>query len=127
MVDYDTATMYPDRHGLAEGYDAAKHRRYLLNTHIPKYMQFLEDELNENEDDTWLGSMDAISMADIAWYSTLKWLKSGKFDGFTADQLHRYPNVYRFIDEVESQLEWDDELEEESTEEKTGQGEKKEQ
>tara|TARA_B110001450_G_scaffold194626_1_gene182924 strand:+ start:344 stop:1156 length:813 start_codon:yes stop_codon:yes gene_type:complete len=99
--------MYPAKHGLDEAcYDAHTHRQFILQTHIPKYLQLLEDELaNTGEDeDTWLGGMNAISMADMAWYPTLKWMQNEKFTGFTTNDMDGFPAVCKYLDEMRNQV-----------------------
>jgi glutathione S-transferase len=96
--------MYPAKHGLDQaGYDAHTHRQFILRTHIPKYLQLLEDELAHKED-TWLGGMNAISMADMAWYPTLEWMQNEKFTGFTANDMDGFPAVCKYLDEMRNQI-----------------------
>ncbi len=95
--------MYSDRAGLGEtGYSAEKHRTWILENHIPKYLALLEDDFND--DSKWLGKMDRISMADFCWYPTLCWLHEGTFDGVTSDTFSPYPKVLRFMKEVGMQI-----------------------
>lgn len=95
--------MYSDRAGLKDtGYDSTKHREWILNNHIPRYLSYLETDLSSGQ---WLGQMDMISMADFCWYPTLCWLRDGTFDGVTADTLSKYPNILRFMEDVSMQLE----------------------
>ena len=97
--------MYPERHGLLEaGYDKTKHRAFLLETHIPKYLKLLEAELGPEAEEDWLGGFDSITMADLAWHATLKWLQSGVFDGFDAESLSAYPSVVKYLAEIDAQL-----------------------
>jgi len=99
--------MYPAKHGLDEGcYDAHKHRQFLLQTHIPKYLQIIEDELSKtsDEDETWLGGMHTISMADMAWYPTLEWMRTEKFTGFSTSDMEAYPTICKYLDEMRNQI-----------------------
>lgn len=108
--------MYPAKYGFGAGcYDAHKHRQYLLQTHIPKYLQILEDNLSNTreEEETWLGGMNAISMADMAWYSTLEWMQQENLTGFTRSDMEAYPATCKYLDEVRNQI-YGIEIEEES-------------
>ena len=99
--------MYPVKHGLDEGcYDAHKHRQFLLITHIPKYLQIIEDELSNtsDEEETWLGGMNAISMADMAWYPTLEWMQRENFTGFSTSDMNTYPAICKYLDEMRNQI-----------------------
>lgn len=111
--------MYSERAGLAgTGYDPAIHRSWLLEHHIPRFFDYLEEEL---KDDQWLGKMDQISMADFCWYPTLCWLRDGTFDGVNVETFSKYPSICRFMDDVSVQLseneDTDDEEEGEDEEE----------
>lgn len=99
--------MYPAKHGLDEAcYDAHKHRKYLIQTHIPKYLQILEDELASisDEEETWLGKMNAVSMADMAWYPTLEWMQKECFTGFTKSDMEGFPAVCKYVNEMHHQI-----------------------
>lgn len=98
-----SVNMYPQKHGLTEeGYNRDAHRRWLIETHIPKYLGFLNVELATAD---WLGDMDSMSMADICWYPTLSWLRSGTFDGVNEASFEEFANVLRFMDDMGDQLE----------------------
>lgn len=99
--------LYPTHYGLDDAtYDADKHRKLLLDTHIPKYLQLLERELNNNEDgdDLWLGGMDTLSMADMAWHPTLEWLHLGSFAGFGPADMAKFPAIVKYMGEVDQHL-----------------------
>lgn len=99
------ANMHPARYGFQDGYDPQKHHQYLLDTHIPHYLGRLEAVLSIGDfDDNWLGGMSALSMADVAWYQTLDWLRRGNFDGFDEDTLAQFKAVYKYVQEVDAQL-----------------------
>lgn len=104
--------IHPDRFGI-EKYDKNGHRKWLIKEYIPKYMQILETELEKYK---WLGDFDQRSMADICWYPTLKWLEAGTFDGIKADFFDAYPNIKRFMLNMEV-------TDEEEEEEEEGEGE----
>jgi glutathione S-transferase len=90
--------MYGDRAGLGDtGYCAKKHRAWILEHHVPKFLGLLESDLDAA---TWLGNMDSISMADFCWYPTLCWLRDGAFDGVTEDTFSQYPNLTTFMRDV---------------------------
>ena len=99
--------MHPENYGLSSKwcYDRNAHHKYIVETHIPKHLAILENELRCG-DESWLGKMDALSMADIAWYSTLDWLRGGGFDGVDNTTLSKYPSVYKHMKEVEEHLWW---------------------
>ena len=106
--------MHPKQFGLEDAYyDSAQHRAYLLNTHIPNYLGILEGDLGENGD-AWLGGMDALSMADIAWHQTLAWLQEGNFAGVDQAMFDDFPAVCKYLKEVGVQLSWNSNKGEES-------------
>ena len=86
-----TMSMYPEKMGLElNENDKKKHRVWCISTHIPKYLDFLEKELDTEQ---FLGAMDEPSIADFCWLPTLQWLTSSKFDGLPPDILNDYNNL----------------------------------
>ena len=104
--------MYPERYGLFDSFDKAEHRKWIIETHLPKYLSILDAELSEAD---WLAGMDQLSMADLCWYPTLVWLKEGTSDGVDAAKefcdpselqslFEAYPSVQRFMQDMCDQL-----------------------
>ena len=111
--------MYPARFGVEEL--GKKHRKWCVETHIPKYFAVLEKALDAN---TWLAEMNTMSMADMCWFPTIAWVTT-EFDGVDKDILSSYPNIARFITDAQAQM---DESDDESTneeEETDAEGDKK--
>jgi glutathione S-transferase len=74
-------SMYPERFGLPAWTPAtrAAHRRWLHETHLPKYIAMLRDATCEGNE--WIAGFDAPTVADICWVCTLEWLNDGTLDG----------------------------------------------
>lgn len=109
-----TLNMYSEKFGLMlTEHDKVSHRKWCIDVHIPKYLRFLDDEL---EHGNYLGDMDDPSIADFCWLSTIQWLASGTFDGVDATALEDFQFVksYKLIienlisGECESECEMDD-------------------
>jgi len=95
--------MYPEKYGLIwTAHEKKQHREWCINKHIPKYLTFLDTELEFTQ---WLGNMDEPSIADLCWLPTLKWLSSGKFDGLPQDVLETYEFLNMFVVALENLLE----------------------
>jgi len=83
--------MYPEHVGLQWNENEKKeHRTWCIETHIPKYLDFLE---NEVENCQFLGGMDNPSIADFCWLPTLQWLTSSKFEGLSPDILDDFSSL----------------------------------
>lgn len=92
--------IYPDRMGLElSDTDKKKHRLWCIDTHIPKYLSFLEEELTNSQ---WLGGMDSPTIADFCWLPTLQWLSSGKIDGLSDDVLDSFTCVQMYVKTLET-------------------------
>lgn len=65
-----------------------------IKTHVSKHLQTLEEEVAEN---TWIGGMNRLSMADIVWFETLCWIKCGACRHFSAQDLDCYPCLNEYI------------------------------
>ena len=69
-----------------------EHRKWCIEKHIPKYLTFLDAELEEYE---WLGSMDTPTIADFTWVETINWLISENIlDISELSNKYEYLNVY---------------------------------
>ena len=101
----------PEQYGLVGAFDAVKHRAYIVETHLPKHLQLLEDELcrelYDAEDPVWLGGLDSPSMADISWCAALRWLCSSCFAPEMRKLLESRPCISEFMDCVSAHCEWD--------------------
>ena len=103
--------MFPTQYGLqwSEEY-REKHRQWCMETHIPKYMTVLNDNLKNHE---FLGGMNRVSSADFCWCSTLEWLISGQFDGLHKSffkLLENYDYVNMYIQTVNYEIESDNDI-----------------
>lgn len=98
-----TLNLYPDKFGLPD-MDRAAHRDWCIRTHIPRYLQLLEDDLQGPNSDTWLGGMDGVSVADVCWYSTLETWFAGRFDGIDSSTFGPYPMLRAYIKDMAAQL-----------------------
>lgn len=97
-----TMHMSPEKFGLQWSTDdRLAHRTWLIDTHIPNYMQLLTREVAFEE---WLGAMDGPSVADFCWTSTLEWLKSGTLDGTGAHTLETFPELLEYMDRVRAEV-----------------------
>ena len=86
-----TMDMYPEKMGLEmNDSEKKKHRLWCIEKHIPKYLAFLNNELEHAQ---FLGEMDDPSIADFCWLPTLQWLTSSKFDGLSPDILNDFDNL----------------------------------
>ena len=93
----------PSRFGLSETFELGPHRAFVASEHIPRYLGHIDAEL-EKTDERWLGNLKTISMADIAWFTTLTWLQNGGVRGVDATFLREYPRILAYIDDVRAQV-----------------------
>jgi hypothetical protein len=75
-------------------YDDESYRTWLQREHIPRYLAILEHEVTSSR---WLGGMDNMSMADLRWYETLRWLDNGCFDGITHETIDTFPALRAYL------------------------------
>ena len=94
--------MYPEKFGLSlTSEDKQSHRDWCVNVHIPKYFAYIEKECTDN---TLLGGMDSLSIADFCWLPTLQWLKSGMFEGCDAEQFEAFDGILQYMTCLENAL-----------------------
>lgn len=87
--------MYPEKYGLKWSDTQKKeHRKWCIQSHITKYMTYINNELECNK---FLGGMDSVSCADFCWVATLEWLMSGVFDGITQEFFDDYDFIRIYI------------------------------
>jgi len=79
-----------------------RHGAWLSETHIPKYLCFLNKELESSD---YLGNLDRESIADMCWISTLIWLASGAFAAFDADTLQEYEHIDSYMRQLVGDME----------------------
>ena len=87
--------MYSEKYGLKWSDTQKKeHRKWCIESHIPKYMTYINKELESNK---FLGGMDSVSCADFCWVTTLEWLMSGVFDGISQEFFDDYDFIRIYI------------------------------
>ena len=74
-------------------------REKLSQIHLPKWFQFLEDLLIENKNSKWfVGS--SMTIADLAIWRLIGWLKSGLLEGVPTSIVDPYKNLVMMRDEI---------------------------
>ena len=81
----------PDRKKIA--------REILSNKHLPKYLKSLENLISEDTKSPWFVG-EAMTIADIAIWRLLGWLKSGLLDGVPKNILDAYPNLLEMMNKI---------------------------
>ncbi len=79
--------------------DAAQDINYLVTLHLPKWFQFLENLLKENNESYFFVG-NKISIADLAIWRLLGWLSSGLLDGVPTNILESYEKLNKLREEV---------------------------
>ena len=74
-------------------------RDILANRHLPKWFQFLENLLKQNTDSVYFVENN-LTIADLAIWRLLGWLKSGMLDGVPSNILDNYDNLNQLRDEI---------------------------
>ena len=74
-------------------------RDVLATRHLPKWFQFLEDLLKQNTDSVYFVESD-LTIADLAIWRLLGWLKSGMLDGVPTTILDEYENLNKLREEI---------------------------
>ena len=74
-------------------------RDILANKHLPKWFQFLENLLKQNTKSVYFVESD-ITIADLAIWRLLGWLKSGMLDGVPTNILDNYENLNKLREEI---------------------------
>ena len=74
-------------------------RDILANKHLPKWFQFLENLLKQNTKSVYFVESD-LTIADLAIWRLLGWLKSGMLDGVPSNILDNYDNLNQLRDEI---------------------------
>ena len=74
-------------------------RDILANRHLPKWFQFLENILKQNTDSVYFVESD-LTIADLAIWRLLGWLKSGMLDGVPTTILDNYENLNQLREEI---------------------------
>ena len=74
-------------------------REKFSQIHLPKWFQFLEDLLIENKNSKWfVGS--SMTIADLAIWRLIGWLKSGLLEGVPTSIVDPYKNLVMMRDEI---------------------------
>ena len=74
-------------------------REKLANKLLPRWFNYLEKLLQKEENSKWFVN-NQISIADIAIWRLLGWLKSGMLDGIPKDICNNYPKLNNIHIEV---------------------------
>ena len=83
-------------------------RERLTHKLLPKWLNYLEQILNENKDAIWFVD-NKLSIADIAIWRLLGWMKSGMLDGIPSNICEPYPkldNIYNRVHKHPKVQEW---------------------
>ena len=87
-------------------------RDILATRHLPKWFQFLEDLLKQNTKSVYFVESD-LTIADLAIWRLLGWLKSGMLDGIPTTILDNYQNLNALREEIYKNpkvIKWMDEV-----------------
>jgi len=83
-------------------------REKLTRKLLPRWLNYLEQILNENTDAIWFVD-NKLSIADIAIWRLLGWIKSGMLDGIPSNICEPYPkldNIYKTVHKHPKVKEW---------------------
>ena len=87
-------------------------RDILATRHVPKWFQFLEDLLKQNTESIYFVGGD-LTIADLAIWRLLGWLKSGMLDGVPSTILDNYENLNKLREQIYKNpkvIKWMDEV-----------------
>tara|TARA_Y100001954_G_scaffold110341_1_gene119716 strand:+ start:628 stop:1284 length:657 start_codon:yes stop_codon:yes gene_type:complete len=74
-------------------------RDILATRHLPKWFRFLEDLLKQNTESIYFVGGD-LTIADLAIWRLLGWLKSGMLDGVPTTILDNYENLNKLREQI---------------------------
>ena len=74
-------------------------RDILATRHLPKWFRFLEDLLKQNTESIYFVGGD-LTIADLAIWRLLGWLKSGMLDGVPSTILDNYENLNKLREQI---------------------------
>ena len=74
-------------------------RDILANRHLPKWFKFLENILKQNTDSVYFVESN-LTIADLAIWRLLGWLKSGMLDGVPTTILDNYENLNKLREQI---------------------------
>ena len=74
-------------------------RKILATNHLPKWFQFLENLLQQNTNSVYFVGNE-LTIADLAIWRLLGWLKSGLLDGIPTNILDNFENLNKLREEV---------------------------
>ena len=87
-------------------------RDILATRHLPKWFKFLEDLLKQNTKSVYFVENE-LTIADLAIWRLLGWLKSGMLDGVPTTILDNYENLNKLREEIYKNpkvIKWMDEV-----------------
>lgn len=87
--------MYPNKFGLSftEKEKMTHRTKFIVQEHIPKYFEWLNDRLMSDE---WLCT-ETKSAADYCWLPTLQWLYNGMLDGIDSSVFEDFPEILSYL------------------------------
>ena len=74
-------------------------RKILATNHLPKWFQFLENLIQQNTNSVYFVGNE-LTIADLAIWRLLGWLKSGLLDGIPTNILDNFENLNKLREEV---------------------------
>ena len=74
-------------------------RKILATKHLPKWLQFLENLLQQNSNSVYFVGND-LTIADLAIWRLLGWIKSGLLDGIPTNILNNFKNINNLREEI---------------------------
>ena len=74
-------------------------REILATKHLPKWFNFLENLIHSNKQSIWFVGQN-MTIADLAIWRLLGWLKSGMLDGIPTSILDNFPNLNIMREEI---------------------------
>jgi len=74
-------------------------REILATKHLPKWFQFLENLIKENNESKWFVGK-SVTIADLAIWRLLGWLSSGMLDGVPKNIMEPYVNLKEMRKEI---------------------------
>ena len=74
-------------------------RKILATNHLPKWFQFLENLLQQNTNSVYFVGNE-LTIADLAIWRLLGWLKSGLLDGIPTNILDNFENLNKLREQV---------------------------
>jgi len=75
-------------------------RKRWMESSLPKFLGLVEKTLKGSESGWLVG--ESVTIADISWYTDLKWVSGGILDGIPSTVFDDYPNIKALMERVEA-------------------------